>query len=408
VFLALVVLVEADGASVTANISGMKFNDLNDNGMRDPGELGLGGWQIDLSFTNGTIYRTTTTAADGSYNFTDVPSGSYIVQEILQPGWTQTVPVPPGIYTVTLSGTDVTSLDFGNFRAPAPTPTPTPTATPIATVTATTPAPTTPAPTTPAPIVTTPAPVVTTPQPVVTTPAPIVTTPAPTALPTTPLLTPTPSLTETPTTTAPTTTTPSPMPTQIDTSKIVEDELKKLATGQIFFNPSQEMSVGETERVEVRLTRVSIENLSRENLTQGTRGRGEPQIENISVGAYMKVRLMGDNFDIKALSDEEQLVPSEGFTQWEFDVTPLESGAQKLQLAVAVRIKISNDGEEKRDYPVYEKLINVKVNPVYSAGKFMEINWQWILTTIIGLSGAIIGWIINKKRKSGKKGRVSL
>jgi YVTN family beta-propeller protein len=243
------------------------------------------------------------------------------------------------------------------------TPTPTPSATSIATEAATTPTPTTPAP-------------ISTPTPSPPSPTPI----------STPL---------------------SPTPTQFDTAKYVEEQLNKLLPGRIFFNPPQEMTVGETERVEVRLTKASIENLSTENLTKGTRGRGESQIENVTnVSSFMKVHLTGDNFDIKALSEEEQFVSSEGFRQWEFDVTPLESGTQKLQLTVAVRILISNIGEEKISYPAFEKLINVKVNPGYFTGKFIENNLQWILTTMIGLSGVIMGWIIKKKRKKERENKL--
>ncbi len=429
IFLALVVLVGATNAAAIANISGMKFNDLNSNSNKDAGEPGLASWTIILrNATTGAEVARTTTDADGSYKFSYIDPGIYTVEEVLQPGWSQTkpVPIPPGTYTVTLSGTDVTNLDFGNNQklTPTPTPTPTPIATSTATVTATTPAPTTPAPTTPAPTTpapTTPAP--TTPAP--TTPAP--TTPAPTLIPTatvtaitpaptTPAPTLIPTATVTAITPAPTTpastlipiatvtaTTPATTSTQIDFSKIVEDELKKLAAGRILFNPPQEMTVGETERVEVRLTKTSIENLSNESLTEGTRGRGEPQIESVKVGTFMKVHLTRDNFDIKALSEEEQIVLSEGFTQWEYDVTPLKDGAQKLRIDVIVRIIISNVGEQKRDYGVYEKQINVKVNPVYSTRTFMENNWQWILTTIIGLSGAIIGWTMKKRGNQGKK-----
>jgi hypothetical protein len=49
---------------------------------------------------------------------------------------------------------------------------------------------------------------------------------------------------------------------------------------------------------------------------------------------------------------------------------------------------------------VFEEQINVKVNPFYTTEKFIAINWQWILTTFIGISGVIIGWIMKKRSKS--------
>lgn len=179
-------------------------------------------------------------------------------------------------------------------------------------------------------------------------------------------------------------------------SKIVEDELKNLSLGKILFNIPEEMKVGIKERVEVRIARTIAQNLS-----EGLRGRGVPQTEKIRVGTFMKVRLMGDNFDIRTLSDEEQLVAGEGFTEWAWDVVPLKYGIQLLLLTVTVRIKIPNYCEERKDYPVFERKIRVKVNLIYSTKEFVRKNWQFIAGTIF--SSGIIGWIIRKRRKSKKR-----
>jgi hypothetical protein len=178
-------------------------------------------------------------------------------------------------------------------------------------------------------------------------------------------------------------------PLQPDFSKIVGDELKRLSLGRILFNPSKEMKVGIMERVEVRIAKTISEDLSAR-----LRGRGVPQIEEIRVGTFMKVRLTGNNFDIKSLSHEDQPVTGEGFTQWDWDVVPLKSGNQSLLLSVTVRIKIPNDGEETKDYPVFEREIKVKVNLIYSTKNFIKSYWQWIVSAII--ASGIIGWVIRK------------
>jgi parallel beta-helix repeat protein len=196
------------------------------------------------------------------------------------------------------------------------------------------------------------------------------------------------------------TATPTPAPAPPDTpdlSEIVEDELKKLDPGQILFNPPKKMRVGVRERVEVRISKNITEELSTR-----LKGRGEPQIENISVNTFMKVRLTGDNFDIKPLSEEEQVVSDEGFTQWEYDVIPNKYGNQILQLIVTVRIKIPG-GEEKITYPVFERDINVEVNIIYF---ITHLDWRWIIGTIIG--SGIIGLILNEWRRRQKSNRGKL
>ncbi|RCK73937.1 MAG: carbonic anhydrase [Ignavibacteriae bacterium] len=97
------------------SISGMKFNDLNGNGIKDEGEVGLAGWKIYLS---GAKIDSTLTNTNGEYSFNNLMLGSYTISEALQPGWLQTYPASPGIYEVTFTegGTFVTEKDFGNYQ----------------------------------------------------------------------------------------------------------------------------------------------------------------------------------------------------------------------------------------------------------------------------------------------------
>lgn len=99
--------------------SGTVFEDLNDNGVQDSGELGLAGWNVTINgtdtITNTQVSLTKTTDANGNYSFQGIDAGTYIVGETLKQGWIQSVP-KDGKYTVTLtSGAVVTGQNFGNF-----------------------------------------------------------------------------------------------------------------------------------------------------------------------------------------------------------------------------------------------------------------------------------------------------
>jgi hypothetical protein len=94
-------------------ICGIKFNDIDGDGVQDPGESGLAGWQIILR-VNGVTIQTTTTDADGHYCFDDVAPGTYTVSETQQACWTPTVPVN-GTHTVTMvAGLNLINISFGN------------------------------------------------------------------------------------------------------------------------------------------------------------------------------------------------------------------------------------------------------------------------------------------------------
>lgn len=110
--------------------SGHKFLDADGNGVRGAGEVGLNGWDINLSGDSTQSTTTATVGGDvGFYSFSvDITFGQTLnmtVQEVQKSGWTQTTPAG-GSYSVSiswLSGTAPTfvapagkqnALDFGN------------------------------------------------------------------------------------------------------------------------------------------------------------------------------------------------------------------------------------------------------------------------------------------------------
>lgn len=170
-------------------------------------------------------------------------------------------------------------------------------------------------------------------------------------------------------------------------ARLVAEEIRGLVSGTVLFNPPERMSVGVRERVEVRIAIGP----PTPGLLQGLKGHGPPQTEPLQVGTFMKARLSGGHFDVRALSSEEQVVVDGRPTQWEWDVTALQHGTQVLSLAVSVRLTIRDAGEKAMDYPVFDRSIKVSVNPVYAARTFVKAYWQWIVGTIVG--SGVIGWL---------------
>ncbi|MDD4651151.1 MAG: SdrD B-like domain-containing protein [Methanothrix sp.] len=108
------------------SISGMKFEDLNGNGVKDSGEPGLAGWTIKLMKDANEVARTETDA-NGTYTFLYIEPGSYTVEEAAQAGWTQTSPAGNAYNAVSSSGmlkitradqseVSATEVNFGNRR----------------------------------------------------------------------------------------------------------------------------------------------------------------------------------------------------------------------------------------------------------------------------------------------------
>lgn len=100
-----------------AELCGLKFNDLDGDGLRGSGEPGLPGWTMRLTKPGGGSV-TKQTGAGGSYCFAQLGPGSHTIREVQQTGWVQTYPSSAGGHIVsTESGKRTEGLDFGNRAA---------------------------------------------------------------------------------------------------------------------------------------------------------------------------------------------------------------------------------------------------------------------------------------------------
>ena len=100
----------------TGNISGLKFNDINGNGRLDPNESGLPNFTIYLDINNnGSLdfnEPANITNNFGGYLFNNIPTNTYAIREIQQPGFNQTTPTP---IVDLIPGSNLTNINIGNI-----------------------------------------------------------------------------------------------------------------------------------------------------------------------------------------------------------------------------------------------------------------------------------------------------
>jgi cell division septation protein DedD len=102
-------------------IQGVVFNDLNGNGVRDPGESGLAGAEITLKDSTLTPVATYVTGPDGVYFFYNLAPGDYSVVERNPPGYDEAT--TSDVWGIRLLGCHIVTVDFGDRMRPTPTPT---------------------------------------------------------------------------------------------------------------------------------------------------------------------------------------------------------------------------------------------------------------------------------------------
>lgn len=92
-------------------ISGYKFEDVDGDGIWDPGEPSIQGWQINLS---GSMVTARNTDINGYYEFDNLKPGIYHVGEQSKAGWVQTS--TPTVYDFYWPAVDQENVNFGNFE----------------------------------------------------------------------------------------------------------------------------------------------------------------------------------------------------------------------------------------------------------------------------------------------------
>lgn len=96
------------------SISGIKYNDINGNGLKDFEEPVISDWKIYL-LKNSIQMDSILTDISGKYYFGNLIYGEYTVKEYKQSGWICTSQ-PDSINIEILSGTDSENNHFGNFK----------------------------------------------------------------------------------------------------------------------------------------------------------------------------------------------------------------------------------------------------------------------------------------------------
>lgn len=97
----------------TGEIQGLKFDDIDSDGVKDPGEPGVSGVFVCVSSVGCTV-----TDGSGNYSFTGLEPNTYTVQEFSPNGRINTTPVSQ---TVVVAAGQTVTVNFGN-RATAPPP----------------------------------------------------------------------------------------------------------------------------------------------------------------------------------------------------------------------------------------------------------------------------------------------
>lgn len=91
-----------------------------------------------------------------------------------------------------------------------------------------------------------------------------------------------------------------------------------------------------------------------------------------------------------------KLVTENSNPRWNWKVTPLASGYKSLQLSVEIMAEDADYNETVNQYPLFQRVIDVKPNFIYTLSRS-----YWIMVVFIVIVIAVVGWILIKKIRLG-------
>jgi hypothetical protein len=119
----------------------------------------------------------------------------------------------------------------------------------------------------------------------------------------------------------------------------------------------------------------------------------------VRVSKIMAARLKGTGFKIEPLTEPLQFVDFQGETNWRWEITALQPGAQRLYLTLDAIINIDGRDLAHTVHSLDEEIL-IHVAWHQQVSRFVATNWQWLWTAVVV---PVVGWIWQSRKKSQAK-----
>jgi hypothetical protein len=175
----------------------------------------------------------------------------------------------------------------------------------------------------------------------------------------------------------------------------VDQFLASMKSANIAFNSPPVLNLSDTAQIQLLLSlKQSVAALQREIAATGT-----TQGASVKVADRMEARLTGPNFQITAITDEEQAIGANDDVEWKWEIKPLATGHQNLHLTLSAIFNVDGAATH-RSIRTFDNSIDVEITQRQMVQRFVQNNWQWLWATVLL---PVAGWLW-KRRLSKKAG----
>lgn len=189
---------------------------------------------------------------------------------------------------------------------------------------------------------------------------------------------------------------PAPHGEVVDDNAPIERWLEQIAVSQIHFTTPAEARQGEATRVELTVQLDTAAEALRRQVNAAAKGDSARM-----AGRHLHARLLGQHWRIAPLTPTELAVEPGKLARWQWEVTPLDAGAQRLHLSVSANIG-QGAFATPRTVRTFDRGVEVATNADMAVAPFLpprETLMKWSLLGLGGLLALVLGgWWLMRRR----------
>jgi hypothetical protein len=171
-------------------------------------------------------------------------------------------------------------------------------------------------------------------------------------------------------------------------------------SANVAFNCPDSMNLKNSSQIQLLL---SLQKTISE-LKEAIAAAGKREGESIKVSSRMEARLSGPNFQITAITPEEQAIGTVDTVEWKWEIKPVSTGSQNLHLTLTALINVEGEAT-RRAIRTFDRKITVIVTPGQRLSGFLGKNWQWMWAALLI---PVLGWLWKRAKRKEASNKIDL
>lgn len=177
--------------------------------------------------------------------------------------------------------------------------------------------------------------------------------------------------------------------------KIADDIMSQLEPANLVFGVDPKQSnISDS----ISITLLIDVSKSAEQLTSIVKNAEIITSAKIEVSKVVIAKVIAPDFNVIAITPEEQPISHTEYTKWEWELIPLRPGKHQIHVIVNAEVNVENVSKV-RNVETFHETVEIEITPLQVIMAWIAKYWQWSFSTLILPLGL---WVYKKKIKKSE------